>query len=372
MISAYIKPTNFCNVGCDHCYLPESTRANKYIMSEDMLYRAAKLIKGLSENEGDKQTLIIWHGGEPLTLPISWFINAKNILDDVFGENNYEETIQTSLIPYTGAWSNLIHKRFNSYIGSSIDFSQRKLKGSSSEYMKLWLNKVEQARKDEILVMPSMVPTKEDVGRAKEIFEFFITNKFPRFNIDRYSNYQIQTDDWPSNMEHSLFLIELFNEVVSLAKKGITPPIINVITAALTGVIAGRPGDRWGTSCQKEFIVIEPDGSTNSCPDRISVDKPFSNVAEGTKGYTDSKERRKWIRIADISHKKSHCISCEFSTWCKSGCPITPNVSDLVNECSGYKRFLLHVKKALTDNDTKDAIYKYYLGQLSNTKKQDI
>lgn len=37
MLTVYLKPTNYCNVGCDFCYLPEDVRANKARMSADTL-----------------------------------------------------------------------------------------------------------------------------------------------------------------------------------------------------------------------------------------------------------------------------------------------------------------------------------------------
>ena len=37
MITAYVKPTNFCNVGCTHCYLPEAVRAHQGRMTPAVL-----------------------------------------------------------------------------------------------------------------------------------------------------------------------------------------------------------------------------------------------------------------------------------------------------------------------------------------------
>lgn len=366
MISAYIKPTNYCNIDCDHCYLPIETRADKTVMTREQLYDSAKLIRDIAKNSGNDKVLIIWHGGEPMTLSLDWFRVAKEVLDDVFGQNGYEETLQTSLIPYKPKWSDLIHERFNSYVGSSIDFTQRKVKNSSASYIDLWLDKVNAARDDGILVIPSIVPSKNEILKAKDILKFFVDNRFQYFNIDRYSNYEMKTDDWPSNREHSHFLTALFDAVVEMAKNKQEPPIINVITASIFGVLKGVPGDRWGTECQKEFLVIEPDGSTNTCPDRISVEKPFSNVKDGFDAFNQSPERRKWIRIADVTHKKNHCHTCEFNTWCQSGCPITPNTEDLVNECSGYKAYLMHVKESFKCNETREHIFNYYLSQLTD------
>lgn len=360
MKTVYLKPTNYCNVGCDHCYLTLDVRGDKSLMLHSTLRHTAKLVKGLAEAENDKGVHFIWHGGEPMTVPLSWYNNAGAILDEVIGLGGYTESIQTSLIPFSEKWIDLIHERFKSHIGSSMDFSQRTINGSNGKYIDLWLKKVGIARKNGISVTPGIVPSRSEAGREKYIVDFFCENEFVQFNIDRYSNYGIKTIDWPTNREHSEFLINIFDEIISRLISNKFAPMVNVVNAAIRGVAFGAPGDRWGTTCQRDFVVVEPDGSLNSCPDRTSYDRPFSNANEWSKGFIESSERRKWIRIQGVDHKKSHCHSCEFNKWCKSGCPITPNgPSDGQRECSGYKTYLLHVAAALSRPGVLEKAMKY-------------
>ena len=350
MISAYFKPTNFCNVGCDHCYLSEAIRSDKLVMSYDQLGKACGFITDLCKSQNTKQAMIIWHGGEPMSLPPSWYIDANSILKDRFSDITYSETMQTSLIPYTSKWSELVHDRFQSHLGSSIDFSQRKVKGSPNKYIELWLNKVELARSDGIDITPGMVPTKGEIKSAKKIYNFFKSNSFGFFNIDRYSAFSFKPIDWPSNRETSEFMKELLDAVISdlvANKPGI---FINVIMAAIRGVAYSLPGDRWGTTCQSDFLVIEPNGNLNTCPDRVTLEKTIGNMNEGVKSFEESPQRRKWIRINTVSHKRDHCYECEYASWCKSACPNLPNgPSDGESECSGYKTFLNVVKDKLQD-----------------------
>lgn len=342
MLTIYVKPTNYCNIGCDHCYLPLETRADKSRMSEDKIREVAQFACDLMVREGHTQLNVIWHGGEPMTLSPEYFYRAGEILDEVVGKGRYFESIQTSLIPYTHEWANLIHDRFDGHIGSSIDFSLRSVKGSFDSYIDLWMKKVTMARQDGIVVIPGMVPTRMEVGKGARIVQWMIDNGFDAFNIDRYSAIgSTSSIERPSNAQHGRFLKELFEATMENIANGIKTPKINVVSAAIGGVMFGEPGDRWGTSCQRDFVVIEPDGSTNTCPDRAKHEPSYSNTSAGAVEFAISEPRRKWIMVQDITHKKDHCLSCEYRNWCKSGCPVTPNgPDDGEPECSGYKTYL--------------------------------
>lgn len=344
-LTAYIKPTNYCSVGCEHCYLPEDVRADHRTMTRETLINTAKLLVDMAKRENQPYLHIIWHGGEPMMLTPDWYWEACEVLDEVIGAGYYTQSFQTSLIPYKTSWKKLLTERFDSFIGSSIDFSQRKVKSSSEAYLDLWMRKVTNARNDGMYIVPGMVPTKNEIGRGEEIVSWFIENNFAEFNIERYSKIGGHFLDWPTNKQHGEFLKEVFDSLMTKKKSGIQVPYVKLISSAINGVLFNIPGDRWGGTCQKSFIVIEPDGSLNTCPDRARHEKAFSNVSDGAGAFVMSESRRNWIRIQNVTHKKSYCQTCDYQTWCQSGCPVTPNgPEENQTECSGYKTFLNYVR----------------------------
>jgi radical SAM protein with 4Fe4S-binding SPASM domain len=356
MILCYLKPTNFCSVGCEHCYLPESVRAEKLVMSDATLIDAANTLKEMAKRQGrgSADILIVWHGGEPLMLPPDFYFKAGEILDEIIP--GHMETIQTSMIPYNKKYDNLVRNRFAGQIGTSIDFSQRKIQSSSERYLDVLMKRIEHARNQGFIVIPGMVPTKAELGNAKYIVDWFSANGFAEINIDRYNSYKGDINEFvnrPSNKEHASFLVAIYEEMASLYFSGKPFPVFNQIVDGVNGVLRGNPGDRWGGSCQRDFLVVEPDGETNNCPDKSTREPSFGNVSVSVDDVLKSSRRKKAIKHQTFEHMNAFCPTCEFNSWCGSGCPITPNAIESEGDCSGYKSFLLHIKEKAIDSKHK-------------------
>jgi radical SAM protein with 4Fe4S-binding SPASM domain len=253
-----------------------------------------------------------------------------------------------------------VRKWFGSQIGSSLDFTQRQIKGSVEEYHKLWLQKLDLAREDGFLVVPGIVPSVFEVDKTRYILDFCRRHDLRVVNIDRFNAYGAAYLGWPTNAQHSQFLINLFDDLMRDMETHGNAALIMVIAAAIRGVVQGVPGDRWGGTCQSDFIVIEPDGSLNNCPDKTSHDAAYGYAQDGYDAFAKNSLRRKSIKIQQILHKRDHCITCMYNTWCKSGCPITPNgPQDGQDECAGYKRFLDHVRMVYATESGKAVVDAY-------------
>lgn len=363
MITAYLKPTNYCNVGCSHCYLPESVRANKEKMNDETLEKVMIFLNNMKSSGKHEQIFLIWHGGEPLILSPDYFENAGKIIDKHFLPGQVIEGIQTSLIPYKREFAKIVKERWNSEMGSSMDFSSRILKGSPEEYQKLWIKKVDLAREDDILIMPGMTPGKKDCYNTEYIYKWFNERHFWIWNIDRYSNVAGDLPDFSTNREHAKFLKELFDLCFIQYQKTGFAPMIKPIAAVIGGILNDMPGDRWGGSCQSDFVVINPNGKLNNCPDKDSFEESYGNLFEGFSSFKSSPMRKKWIRIQQAGHRINECTNCENASWCKSGCPITGNaceVNGVQDECSGFKSFINHVRDFIAKSpEHLDFVKKY-------------
>lgn len=348
MITVYLKPTNFCNVGCSHCYLPESVRADKNKMDDETLHKVMQFLTEMKKSGRHNDVFLLWHGGEPLTLSPRYFENAGKIIDSYLKPGELVESVQTSLIPYTSALAPIVKQRWEGSLGASIDFSSRLIKGSALEYQNLWMKKAEQARADGLFIYPSMTPNKVDVYKSSEIYDWFREREFWCISLDRYSNVAGDLPEFATNAEHSMFLKGLFDKAWDDYQKTGLCISFRTIVAAIGGVLNSTPGDRWGSKCQSDFVVINPDGSLNNCPDKDSFEESYGSLHEGFKSFQQSPLRKKWIRIQTVGHRIDECYQCENASWCKSGCPITGNactVDGVKDECSGFKSFITHIRR---------------------------
>lgn len=364
MITAYLKPTNFCNVGCAHCYLPKEVRANKEKMSPETLHKVMQFLKEMQIKGKHTGSFFIWHGGEPLILSPEYFDMAGAIIDQYFTSEERIEAVQTSLIPYRREHARIVHERWRGEIGSSMDFHSRLIQNSTEDYQKLWMMKVDMAREDNIVVIPGITPNKKDCKSAKYIFDWFNEREFWYWNIDRYSNVGGDLPDFSTNREHAQFLIELFDLCIEQYEKKGYSTYIKPIAAAIGGVLYDQPGDRWGGSCQSDFIVINPDGRLNNCPDKDSFEESYGNISTGFESFYNAPLRKKWIRIQQAGHRIDECMTCENASWCKSGCPITGNactINNVVDECSGFKSFINHIRKFAEQSEDNRKILLAYM-----------
>ncbi|MEE8058000.1 MAG: SPASM domain-containing protein [Pseudomonadales bacterium] len=314
-------------------------------MTAKTLTDTIRFVKELAEREHHDSVNIIYHGGEPLTLSEDRLRATSDMIRGALGHLELIEFVQSSFIPYRTSHGRFIKERCGGVVGASVDFKYRQIGGSNTVYLDLFMAKVKQARKEGLIVNPCMVPSIAELGKEKSIIDWFAANQFDTFFIERFNHFGDSLER-PTNAEQSEFMIRLFECSMDRLVSGLPLPRNNVIAASLNGVLYGEPGERWGGNCQKDFIVVNPDGALNTCPDRIEWEKDagWPNTSEGVKTFQSSPIRLMWISEQAVTHKEPHCHECRYKTWCKSGCPITPNKpTGAEGECSGYQRYLNHV-----------------------------
>lgn len=361
MLTVYLKPTNFCNVGCDHCFLSEEMRAQRFQMTDETLIQALAVAKAFKGKSADRRAYLVWHGGEPLSLPVDYFWHAGEVIDRHFGDA--VEGFQSSLIPFKPEFIELFKARHHSAVGSSLDFSQRKFNGSNDLYRSKWMERVDLLRAEDIAVMPIMVPTKAEVGRESQIVDWLVDHGFDYLHMERYLTYGLpekHTLDAPTNREHQAFAINLFDTVMRRMDETGEAVGVNLLMAVIGGVTAGRPGDKYSGQCAANYLVVEPNGDVHTCPNRAEIEPACANVHDGADAVFKSEGRRKWIRIQNLEHKSARCSTCEYYAWCKSACPMANNPADPAeDECAGYKGLIDHVRAFVEDADNREIVAAY-------------
>ena len=115
-----LQPTPFCNIQCDYCYLPDRDSTKKLLPETFRLV----LVKLFATNLVRDQLSIVWHAGEPLALPISYYQNLFDVIDNLGIERRrIRHSMQINGMLVNDRWCDLFEE-YDIHLGVSIDGPQ--------------------------------------------------------------------------------------------------------------------------------------------------------------------------------------------------------------------------------------------------------
>jgi len=169
-----IQPTPFCNINCSYCYLPH--RTTKKRMTLDVAERLfARLFKFPTIKDNVE---LVWHAGEPLVLPVSYYEEMFTLLQRLAGPNlKIRHAFQTNATLITDAWCDLI-KRWKVNLGLSIDGPaefhdlNRKYRNGSGSFAAAHRG-LQLVKKHDIPFHLISVLTLESMREPDKMFEFY-------------------------------------------------------------------------------------------------------------------------------------------------------------------------------------------------------
>jgi uncharacterized protein len=112
-----LQPTPYCNIDCSYCYLP--SRTDRRSMPHHLL--DAIFAKVLPSRHLSDRLTVVWHAGEPLALPIAWYVDAF-ARAAAFAPPGLQirHAIQTNGIGLDARWAELLRAHAVS-VGLSLD-----------------------------------------------------------------------------------------------------------------------------------------------------------------------------------------------------------------------------------------------------------
>src|SRR5471032_818981 len=115
------KISKFCNLRCGYCYeFPHL--GDKSRMSLDQVRAAFQNIKNSIDELQIERADFIWHGGEPLLIPLDYYEQLDLLQKEIFGsEFKFKNSVQTNLTVLTERHIAFLEGGFFDNIGVSFD-----------------------------------------------------------------------------------------------------------------------------------------------------------------------------------------------------------------------------------------------------------
>jgi uncharacterized protein len=167
-----MQPTQFCNINCQYCYLPDRNKNRK--MTVEIAEATARHIAQL-----DNSVEVVWHGGEPLSCGHSYFTSLVAPFADLVRHGIVTHAIQTNATLINERWCDFFQER-GFRVGVSIDGPswanfQRVNRNGVPSFEKI-MHGINCLRQAEIPFSVICVVGATGMQRVQELYDFFVAS----------------------------------------------------------------------------------------------------------------------------------------------------------------------------------------------------
>lgn len=181
-----MQPTPYCNLNCDYCYLPD--RDSRQRMRPETLDAVGRRV--LANPITSDPVTVVWHAGEPMTLPPDWYEEAFSRLAAAAPGRKVQHSFQTNAVGINEAWIDL-WTRWNVVIGISLDGpvdlhdQHRKTRGGGGSYA-LTMRGIERLQDRDYPFHIISVLTADSLRDPDRMFDFYLQHKLRNlcFNVE--------------------------------------------------------------------------------------------------------------------------------------------------------------------------------------------
>jgi uncharacterized protein len=326
-----VQPTPFCNINCTYCYLPD--RGVKTVMQQGTV--RALFEKLFASGWTGGELTIIWHAGEPLVVPVSFYQQAFAVIEELRPEQlKVRHSFQTNGMLISKEWCDLF-KQWQVGLGVSIDGprhlndAHRLSRNGRSTYDRA-IAGIRMLREQQVPFHVISVLSEAGLDAAAELLDFYISEGIEDvcFNVEESEGEHVS--GLFANTDAQLRFRAFLGEFWQLARAGGKVRFIRELDGLLPRVF--RP-DR----TELRNMQVEPFGMMNvDCLGNVSS---FSPELLGLKNadyddfivgniHTDSLQQMlssapMAAMSRDIAAGVAACKNaCEYFSVCGGGAPI--------------------------------------------------
>ena len=366
------KPVgSLCNLACDYCYYLEKEHIYKaqnqqcrFQMSDRTL---EEFIRQYIAAQTQPYVLFVWHGGEPLMRPISFYRKAVELQQKYARGRRIDNCIQTNGTLLNEEWCTFFAKH-NWLVGVSIDGPQefhdayRRTKGGQPSFLKV-MEGVKLLNRYGVEWNAMGVVNDINANYPSEVYRFYkeIGCRYIQFApiIERICSHAdgrhlATINDAGAQLanfsvtpeQYGRFVCEIFDEWVL---NDVGRIFVQLFDATLALWMGEQPGVCTMAETCGHAGVLEHNGDLYACDHFVSPEyllgnihqTPISKLMCGDKQYYFGRNKKDLLPL--------QCKECEWLFACNGGCPkdrflLTYQGDGGLNYmCRGFQQFFSHV-----------------------------
>ena len=259
-----VQPTPFCNVDCRYCYLP-NRHVKSVLSAQTMVHLFSQVFSSGWARNG---LSVVWHAGEPLVLPVSFYRDAFRLIEDLnIAGIPVMHSFQTNGTLIDEAWCAFFREeRIN--LGISVDgprqfHDRNRVTRSGSGTFEQTIAGVRLLRRNRIPFHVISVLSPASMAAAEDMFDFYVSEGISEvcFNVEESEGAHISSTLATPDVEASFYsFLREFWRLSSNSPGKLT--FIREIEDTIRQII--RPDGVRFTNCLVEpFSIISMDWAGN-------------------------------------------------------------------------------------------------------------
>jgi uncharacterized protein len=328
-----LQPTPFCNLDCSYCYLPD--RDSKRRMSDATLNRVFQFV--FSSGIVEQGFTVVWHAGEPMVLPVSYYERAIEIAAAHNpGGVQVRQSFQTNGVLIDDGWCEFFKKHQVS-VGVSVDGpaflhdrNRKTRKGAGTQHRVM--EGIRKLQSNRVPFHVISVLTSESLDYADELYDFYVENEIREvaFNIEEVEGPHAASTLGAADVESRFRrFIGRFFDLVARDESAIS---VREFDSMVPMILSGPDGDDLpptqenapcailSVDCEGNFTTYSPEllGLTSSHYGDFAI----GNVNTDTLACAINSDKFRNMS-SDIARGLSMCRdTCEYYSLCGGGAPV--------------------------------------------------
>lgn len=320
-MNAIIKTTNQCNFACNYCSVGQPDKAQTLDFAT--FCRFVDGLPPLLTERGDKYMDFIWHGGEPLLLPSSFYRAAMDYAKDKLPGYQVQFKIQTNGFLVDDEWIKLF-KDYDISVGISLDGpahihdASRKTHAGQATHAQI-MDNIKALHQAGIWVGVLTVISSLDNMDAAEFVKFYADHELsckmqPVYPCGRAAD---RTDIAQFYGQYTEFAKQVYRQMIAVDIEiepftQLTKAIINNTTmndCAFSG------------QCGHGFICLSGDGTVSACGRHSDSNSlKYGNIAAASLADLYHSPVAKTVRARVPVLQEGSCADCFAFAFCHGGC----------------------------------------------------